>query len=82
MCAITFKDELWTTKIKPTHRVVAARGRHHEVVGYFVAKFPDEIKIAMEVFDGEYGDHFDRLMAIKLESAQPQVAVFEHRKCA
>lgn len=75
-CAV-FKDEIWTFKVKPSHKVIAARGRHMEVVGYFVAHTADEVQIAIEVFDAEYGASNDRLMAVKIESVQPEVVVLK-----
>lgn len=61
----TFQNEKWTMAKQPTHQVIAARGKHHEVVGYFYAHEASEIAIAMDVFDIEYGNKFDRIIAVK-----------------
>lgn len=74
MSACIFKDEIWNLKVKPTHKVVAARGRVAEVVGYFYAVTAHDIRVVMEVFDAEYGNDFDRLMAMSLVSGTPPVA--------
>lgn len=64
MSSATFKGEAWTLAVQPTHQVIAAHGKHHEIVGYFIAEDAQEVSLAMDIFDMEYGSEFDRLVAV------------------
>lgn len=66
--SITFKDEPWTLAQQPTHKVIAQHGRIMTIVGYFIAEEPSEVSIVMECFKDEYGNQYDRLMAVETVS--------------